>query len=160
MEIVRRYVQANLKWLTISFFKFMAKHMFRSRQLQEIIFSKKPLSIFLLLLTVAFCTAMTKNNVKFCQHVSQYEEKEYMIDLGVVTFSGSISIPLVVYMGGGGSGTSLLDLHVFMTFKEYVNLIWTGLFPNLRRLNEVVQKRHSKLTLECPGSLWNGHTVH
>ena len=78
--------------------------MFLSRQLQEIIFSKKPLSMFLLLLKVAFCTAMTKNDVKFCQHVSQYEEKEYMIDLGVVTPSGSISIPFVLYMGGGGGG--------------------------------------------------------
>ena len=138
--------------------------MFLSKHLQEIIFSKKPLSMFLLLLTVALCTAMTKNDVKFCQHVSQYEGKEYMIDLGVVTSSGSISIPFVLYMGGGGGGggsaTSLLDLHVSMTFKEYVNPIWTGLFPNLRRLNEGVQKRHSKLTLECPGSLWNGHTVH
>ena len=46
---------------------------------------------------------MTKNDVKFCQHVSQYEEKEYMIDLGVVTPSGSISIPFVLYMGGGGA---------------------------------------------------------
>ena len=27
-----------------------------------------------------------------------------------------------------------------MTVKEYVNPIWTGLFPNLRRLNEGVQK--------------------
>ena len=27
-----------------------------------------------------------------------------------------------------------------MTFKEYVNPIWTGLFPNLRRMNEGVQK--------------------
>ena len=138
--------------------------MFLSRQLQEIIFSKKPLSMFLLLLTVALCTAMTENDVKFCQHVSRYKGKKYMIDLGVVTSSGSISIPFVLYIGGGGreggSATSLLDLHVSMTFKEYVNPIWTGLFPNLRRLNEGVQKRHSKLTLECPGSLWNGHTVH
>ena len=118
--------------------------MFLSRQLQEIIFSKKPLSMFLLLLTVALCTAMTKNDIKFCQHVSQYEGEKYMIDLGVVTPSGSISIPFVLYMGegggGGGSATSLLDLHVSMTFKEYVNPIWTGLFPNLRRLNEGVQK--------------------
>ena len=121
----------------------MAKLVFLSRQLQEIIFSKKPLSMFLLLLTVALCTAMTKNDVKFCQHVSQYEGKEYMIDLGVVTPSGSISIPFVLYMGewgGGGSATSLLDLHESMTFKEYVNPIWTGRFPNLRRLNEGVQK--------------------
>ena len=130
--------------------------MFLSRQLQEIIFSKKPLSMFLLLLTVALCTAMTENDVKFCQHVSQYEGKEYMIDLGVVTPSGSISIPFVLYMGGGGGGsvTSLLDLHVSMTFKEYVNPIWTGLFPNLRRLNEGVQKTFqvnfgvSRFTLE------------
>ena len=122
----------------------MAKLMFLSRQLQEIILSKKPLSMFLLLLTVALCIAMTKNDVKFCQHVSQYEGKEYMIDLGVVTPSGSISIPFVLYMGegggGGGTATSLLDIHVSMTFKEYVNPIWTGLFPNLRRLNEGVQK--------------------
>ena len=121
----------------------MAKLVFLSRQLQEIIFSKKPLSMFLLLLTAALCTAMTKNDVKFCQHVSQYEGKEYMIDLGVVTPSGSISIPFVPYMGEGGregSATSLLDLHESMTFKEYVNPIWTGLFPNLRRLNEGVQK--------------------
>ena len=103
----------------------MAKLMFLSRQLQEIIFSKKPLSMFLLSLTETLCTAMTKNDVKFCQHVSQYEGKEYMIDLGVVTPSGSISIPFVLYMGGGGGGsaTSLLDLHVSMTFKEYVNPI-------------------------------------
>ena len=122
----------------------MAKLMFLSRQLQEIILSKKPLSMFLLLLTVALCIDMTKNDVKFCQHVSQYEGKEYMIDLGVVTPSGSISIPFVLYMAevgrGGGSATSLLDIHVSMTFKEYVNPIWTGLFPNLRRLNEGVQK--------------------
>ena len=104
----------------------MAKLIFLSRQLQQIIFSKKPLSMFLLLLTVVLCTAMTKNDVKFCQHVSQYEGKEYMTDLGVVTPSGSISIPFVLYMGGGGGGgsaTSLLDLHVSMTFKEYVNPI-------------------------------------
>ena len=82
--------------------------MFLSRQLQEIIFSKKPLSIFLLLLSVALCTA--KNDVKFCQHVSQYEGKEYMIDLGVVTPSGSISIPFVLYMGGGGGGGGLCNL--------------------------------------------------
>ena len=134
----------------------MAKLVFLSRQLQEIIFSKKPLSMFLLLLTVALCTAMTKNDVKFCQHVSQYEGKEYMIDLGVVTPSGSISIPFVLYMGeggGGGSATFLLDLHESMTFKEYVNPIWTGLFPNLRRLNEGVQKDSpsfgvSRFTLE------------
>ena len=107
----------------------MAKLMLLSRQLQEIIFSKKPLSMLLLLLTVALCTAMTKNDVKFCQHVSQYDGKEYMIDLGVVTPSGSISIPFVPYMGGGGGGsaTSLLDLHVSITFKEYVDLIWTFL---------------------------------
>ena len=42
--------------------------------------------------------------------------------------------------GRGGSATSLLDLQVSMTFKEYVNPIWTGIFPNLRRLNEGVQK--------------------
>ena len=107
----------------------MAKLMFLSRQLQEVIFSKKPLSMFLLLLTVALCTAMTNNDVKFCQHVSQYEGKEYMIDLGVVTPSGSISIPFVLYMGEGGSATSLLDLNISMTFKEYVNPIWTVLFP-------------------------------
>ena len=54
-----------------------------------------------------------------------------MIDLCVVTPSGSISIPFVLYMGegGGGSATSLLDLYESMTFKEYVNPIWTGLFP-------------------------------
>ena len=102
----------------------MAKLIFLSRQLQEIIFSKKPLSMFLLLLTVVLCTAMTKNDVKFCQHVSQYEGKEYMTNLGVVTPSGSISIPFVLYIGGRGvSATSLLDLHVSMTFKEYVNPI-------------------------------------
>ena len=64
---------------------------------------------------------MTKNDVKFCQHVSQYEGKEYMIDLGVVTPSGSISIPFVLYMGEGGVGgsaTSLLDIHVSMTFNS------------------------------------------
>ena len=77
---------------------------------------------------------MTKNDGKFCQPVSQYQGKEYMIDLGIVTPSESISIPLVLFIGGGGGGpaTSLLDLS--MTFKEYVNPIWTGLFPNLRRL--------------------------
>ena len=91
----------------------MAKLMFLSRQLQEIIFSKKPLSIFffLLLLTVALCIAMTKNDVKFCQHVSQYEGKEYMIDLGVVTPSGSIRIPFVLYMGEGGGGGALQPLY-------------------------------------------------
>ena len=54
-----------------------------------------------------------------------------MIDLGVVTPSGSISISFVLYMGGGGRGsaTSLLDLNISMTFKEYVNPIWTVLFP-------------------------------
>ena len=105
--------------------------MFLSRQLQEIIFSKKPLSMFLLLLTVALCTAMTKNDVKFCQHVSQYEGKEYMIDLGVVTSLGSISIPFVLYMGegGGGSVTSLLDLHVSMTLKNMFTLFGLGFFP-------------------------------
>ena len=123
----------------------MAKLMFLSRQLQEIIFSKKPLLMFLLFLTVALCTAMTKNDVKFCQLVSQYEGKEYMIDLGVVTPSGSITIPFVLYMGEGGGGGALQPLywtsvHVSMTFKEYVNPIWTGIFPNLRRLNEGVQK--------------------
>ena len=65
----------------------------------------------LLLLTVALCTAMTKNDVKFCQHVSQYEEKKYMIDLGVVTPSGSISIPFVPYMGKGGGGGALQPLY-------------------------------------------------
>ena len=85
--------------------------MFLSRQFQEIIFSKKPLSMFLFLLTVAFCTAMTKNDVKFCQHVSQYEGKEYMIDLGVGTPSRSISIPFVLYIiGGGGGGGGLCNL--------------------------------------------------
>ena len=124
----------------------MAKLVFLSRQLQEIIFSKKPLSMFLLLLTVALCTAMTKNDVKFCQHVSQYEGKEYMIDLGVVTPSGSISKPFLLYMGERGGGGLLCNLFtgptctVSMTFKEYVNPIWTRLFPNLRRLNEGVQK--------------------
>ena len=44
---------------------------------------------------------MTKNDGKFCQPVSQYQGKEYMIDLGVVTPSESISVPLVLYMGGG-----------------------------------------------------------
>ena len=78
----------------------MAKLMFLSRQLQELIFSKKPLSMFLLLLTVALCTAMTKNYVKFCQYVSQYERKEYMIDLDVVILSGSISIPFCAIHGG------------------------------------------------------------
>ena len=72
-----------------------------------------------------------------------------MIDLGFVTPSGSISIPFVLYMagtGGGGEGGWLCNLFtgptctVSMTFKEYVNPIWTGLFPNLRRLNEWVQK--------------------
>ena len=92
-------------------FKFMAKLMFLSRQLQEISFSKKPLSMLLLLLTVALCTAMTKNDVKFCQHVSQYEGKEYMIDLGVVTRSGSISIPFVLYMGEGEGGWVLQPLY-------------------------------------------------
>ena len=67
------------------------------------------------LLTVALCTAMTKNDVKFCQHVSQYEGKEYMIDLGVVTPSGSISIPFVLYMGGGGGALQPL-------YWTYMNL--------------------------------------
>ena len=53
---------------------------------------------------------MTINDVKFCQHVSQYEGKEYMIDLGVVTPLGSISIPFVLYMGGGGGGGGLCNL--------------------------------------------------
>ena len=95
--------------------------MFLSRQILGMIFSKKPLSMLLLLLTAALCTAMTKNDGKFCQPVSQYQGGEYMIDLGVATPSESISIPLVLYMGGGAA-TSLLDLS--MTFKEYVNPIW------------------------------------
>ena len=84
--------------------------MFLSGQLQEVIFSKKPLSMFLFLLTVALCTVMTKNDVTFCKHVSQYEGKEYIIDLamGVVTPSGSISIPFVLYMGEGGELCNLI----------------------------------------------------
>ena len=92
---------------------------------------------------------------KFCIDL----EADWLLILDEV--GGKSPGPFVLYMGEGvGSATSLLDLHVSMTFKEYVNPIWTGIFPNLRRLNEGVQKRHSKLTLECPGSLWNGHTVH
>ena len=84
---------------------------------------------------------MTKNDVKFCQHVSQYEGKEYIIDLGVVTPSGSISIPFVLYMGEGGVLCNLFTGPTCIyDFKEYVNPIWTWLFPNLRRLNEGVQK--------------------
>ena len=101
----------------------MAKLMFLSRQLQKIIFSKKPLSMLLLLLTVAFCAAMTKTERKFCQPASQYQGKEYMIDLGVVTPSESISIPLVLYIEGGGGGTASSFLDLSMTFKEYVNPI-------------------------------------
>ena len=96
----------------------MAKLMFLSRQLQEIIFSKKPLSMFLLLLTIALCTGMTKNDLKFCQHVSQYEGKEYMIDLGVVTpsgpISGSISIPFMLYMGGEGALQPLYWTYMYL----------------------------------------------
>ena len=65
--------------------------------------------MLLLLLTVALCTAMTKNDGKFCQPVSQYEGKENIIDLAVVTPSEPISIPFVLYMGGGGGGERALQ---------------------------------------------------
>ena len=59
---------------------------------------------------------MTKNDVKFCQPTSQYQGKEYMIDLGVVTPSESISILLVLYLEVGGGGGGLCNLFTEPTY--------------------------------------------